>query len=187
MSTLVMVSYVLLWIVVAVLVVAVIALYNHLGNAYLSSAEGRAGSGPTSGSLLDPIEAVSVHGDPVLLPPSRPTLIVFVSTTCSLCAKVRQAIPDIAREAMDIAIVVICHGRPAMVRAWASDLVGVAVVADPKRRYSGRYKVDHLPFAIAVGSDGIVRDVSLVNGYDHLATLAGVVLGREVPEGTWHR
>jgi hypothetical protein len=186
MSPLVMVSYVLLWIVVAVLVVAVVGLYHHLGNVYLSSAEGRATSGPERGSLLDPTEATTLDGDVVLLPPpSRPTLVLFVSTTCTLCAKVRQAIPDLVHNEPGIAVVMICQGRPAMVRAWAVDVLGfAAVLADPKRQYSARYKADHLPFAIAVGPDGIVRERGLVNEYEHLATLAGAALGTELPERT---
>jgi hypothetical protein len=165
-SSLFWVSYVLLWILVSVLVIGVLALYHHFGQIYLMSRENRDAQGPAEGSALRAMESEGLAGEPVVLPLDKPTLVVFTATTCNICQQVRTGIPLVRAEHPEVEIIVICEGRPSMVRAWAGELIGVVpIMADPRARLTARYEVDNVPFCIAVGSDGLVRSRGLVNGY----------------------
>lgn len=183
MGALFMVSYVLLWILVVVWVVGLIALYNHFGRMYLRSREGRAEAGPAEGSNLVGTQSRSIDGDLVLLPPpARPTLVLFASTTCSLCATVRHAVPDLVAGDVDLDVVILCQGPVPAVTAWAEEVRGLAaVVADRGGRLAAKYEVDLLPFGVAVGPDGIIRGRSLVNDLIGLQDLAHRAVRPELP------
>ncbi|MEN3358346.1 MAG: hypothetical protein V7637_2328 [Mycobacteriales bacterium] len=169
MSTPFLVSYVLLWVLVAGLFVGMLALYHHFGEMYLSSPQGRSAQGPDEGSTLKALEAHTVDATAVVLPVDRPTLLLFVSTTCDVCKEVRTAVPRLVADHTDVSVVVVCAGRPAMVRAWAEPIAGlVPVIADPRSRISEQYQVDLRPFCIAVGADGLVRARGIANTHDGL-------------------
>jgi hypothetical protein len=163
-------SYVLLWVLVAVLFVGVFALYHHFGQMYLTSRTGRQEQGPAEGSFFRPVEGTVVGGDAVVIPhATRPALVVFASTDCPLCGKLRAGLVRAARSHPEVDLIVACAGHPRMVRAWSSDMNGtVPVIADPRARIGSRYRVGAWPFAIAVGADGRVRWRGLVNDDDGL-------------------
>jgi hypothetical protein len=165
-----LVSYVLLWVLVAVLFAGVFALYHHFGQMYLTSRGGRAEQGPAEGAFFLPIEGAVIGGDSVVIPHAeRAALVVFASTSCPLCGKLRAGMVRAARSHPEVDLIVACAGPPRMVRAWSSDMDGaVQVIADPRGRIASRYRVGALPFAIAVGNDGKVRWRGLVNDDDGL-------------------
>lgn len=169
MSAFFVVSYVILWVLVAALAVAVFALYHHFGQMYLVGPEHQAAQGPAEGDWLKDLETTALDGGPVILPLNRPSVVLFMSTTCNLCSGMRGDLALLAADRPEVALVVICGGKPAMVRAWAEDLpASVRVVPDPSGRIASRYNVDLLPFQAAVGRDGVVRVAGLVNNYDGL-------------------
>jgi hypothetical protein len=182
-------SYILLWVLVAVLAIGLVALYNHLGTVYLSAREARSSAGPAEGSLLSGIDTKAIDGRRVLLPPaSHPAIVLFLSTTCSLCAGIRQAIPAVVDEIPNVSIVIFCQGRPQTVQVWASDIRElVPVIVDRNGRQAARYGVDLLPFGIAVGLDSVVRARGIVNGYEGLAALARMALNWEQAASDAHR
>lgn len=158
-------SYVLLWVVVAVLFVGVFALYHHLGQMYLTSRTGRQEQGPEEGSFFPPIEGTAIDGDPVVVPhANRAALVVFASTGCPLCGQLRAGLARMGPSHPEVDLIVACTGHPRMVRAWSADMDGaVQVVTDPRGRIASRNRVGTLPFAVAVGDDGRVRWRGLVN------------------------
>jgi hypothetical protein len=173
MTTPYLISYILLWVLVAGLFAGLLALYHHFGEMYLSSPKGRSEQGPDEGSLLKPMQATAVDGTAVVYPVDRPTLLMFVSTTCDVCKGVRAALPEVVAAHPDVAFAVVCAGQPAMVKAWAADVAGlVPVIADPRSKLSQAYNVDLTPFAIAVGADGLVRARGLANTKDGLDVAA---------------
>jgi hypothetical protein len=166
-------SYVLLWLLVAVLTIGLLAIYRHFGEIYQTSREARDAQGPREGQLLGAAELTTVDGTAVLLPPAmRDTLVLFVSVRCNVCATVRSAIPRLLGEYPTLDVVVLCEGRPGSVRMWAESLAGtVPVVADPRGRHTLFYEVALIPFGVLVGPDGVVRRRTLVNSYDGLKEL----------------
>src|SRR6185437_8926806 len=170
MSPVFLVSYGLLWLLVAVLFVGVFALYHHFGQVYLTSRTGRQEQGPAEGSMFQPIEATVLNGDPVVIPhANKPSLVIFTSTDCALCSRLRPGIARVADAHPEVDLYVACAGQERMVRAWASDVGdAVPVIADPRARISSRYRVGAWPFVIAIGDDGAVRGRGLVNDGDGL-------------------
>jgi hypothetical protein len=170
MSPVFLVSYGLLWLLMAVLFVGVFALYHHFGQIYLTSRAGRQEQGPAEGSLFQPIEATVLDGDPVVIPhANKPSLVIFASTDCALCGQLRAGIARVADSHPEVDLYVACAGPERMVRAWASDVGdAVPVIADPRARISTRYRVGAWPFVIAIGDDGAVRGRGLVNDDDGL-------------------
>ena len=169
-----LISYAVLWLLVILLLVAVFALYHHFGQMYLSSPEGRDSQGPDEGTPFPPLSALDVNDTPVTLPVAgRPTLIVFASTQCELCAELRASLARFAGAYPRIQVAAICAGHPRVVREWASRISAtVPVIADARGRTSARYRVGALPFLVAVGSDGAVRARGIVNDYDGLELAA---------------
>jgi hypothetical protein len=165
-----LVSYAVLWLLVILLLVAIFALYHHFGQMYLSSPEGRDSQGPDEGTPFPPLSTLDVNDTPVALPAAgRPTLVVFASTECELCAELRGSLARFADAYPHVQLATICAGHPRVVREWASQIsTTVPVIADARGRTSARYRVGALPFLVAVGRDGAVRARGIVNDYDGL-------------------
>ncbi|HCT75466.1 MAG TPA: hypothetical protein DGG94_13200 [Micromonosporaceae bacterium] len=174
MTTAFLVSYAILWVMVAVLTIGVFAMYHHFGQMYLSSPTGREEQGPKEGSYFKPVESIDILGATILVPPSnRPLLVAFASTSCALCAQLREALKLLAQRNPEVSVVVYCDGSPRAVQAWAGDLAQVAsVVADRRGKIAVRNGVDATPFCVAVGTDGLVRAKGIVNDLDTLELLA---------------
>jgi hypothetical protein len=177
------VSYAVLWVLVVVLVVAVFALYQHFGQMYLSSADGRGEQGPRLDEPLRAAEAEDLTGAPLLLPPDRrPVLVLFTSTSCELCAKLRAAVAEYVTAPDALDVVVLCDGTARMVREWAAALPRpVRVVADVRGRQAIRYGVGVLPFLAATDAEGIVRYRGVVNDLDGLRAAAAEAAAVRLP------
>jgi peroxiredoxin len=165
-----LVSYVALWVLVAVMAVALLALYNHFGRMYLSSREGRATQGPAIGSTAPALQATALDGAGVSLPSGRPTLLLMASTDCPECGKLTAPLQDVARRrAAEMDVVVLCGGPPPRVAEWARDLhAPLRVVADRNFRRASDLGVGITPFVVGVDGDGVVRTKGLLNGDDGL-------------------
>jgi len=178
MSGPILLSYVALWLVVSVETIAILALYHHFAQMYLTSREGRATQGPVIGSRLRPIEGETLTGTLLQLPAAGVAgLLVFVSTKCPLCDRLR---PDMARfDAANagITMIVICQGRRQDVHRWAGNLADtIDVVIDPKQLIGGQCGVGLLPFCIGVDSSGVVRAKGIINDSEGLEAIAGEAL-----------
>lgn len=169
MNTIFLASYIVLWVVVIALTIAIFALYHHFGQMYLVSPEHRAAQGPPLDDWLKGLEVESITGAPVILPLNSPSIVLFMSTTCNICSGLRQELVRLVESRLDVSVSVICGGEEKMVQAWAEGIADlVPVIADPGGRIAARYNVDLLPFYTAVGADGIIRGKGLAGSYEAL-------------------
>jgi hypothetical protein len=167
------VSIYVMWGLLLVLAVAVFALYRHFGQLYVNSPQGREDQGPAVGSALLSIARPDTDGGEILLPTTRPTLILFVATTCDLCSALRDQLNALGPHADVLDTVALCAGALPDVRAWASRTPGyVRVVHDKRSSAANRYEVNGTPFVVAVGHDGRVRAKGVVNDRGGLAWAA---------------
>lgn len=165
MSGLLLVTYVALWLLVVVEAVAIFALYQHFGQMYLSSRDGRASQGPALGTNLKQVAVRDIYGQELSLPAIEvPSLILFASTTCSLCRKLLPDLESLVRTHSDFKALMVCAGNRDAVRSWVKGIdAGLAVIADPGYAIAARYGVAFTPFCIACDERGTVRAKGLVN------------------------
>jgi thioredoxin-related protein len=165
-----LITYVLLWVLVAALSVGVFALYHHFGQMYLNSREGRAGQGPEVNTVVPALSGTDLHGEEVAIPPpNQPSLLVFVTTNCRLCSDLLEDVRNFAEQRDDLQTVVIYGDPPSRVAARVNGLGSVAtVISDPKRSISARYRIQAAPFLVAVDSEGVVQTKGIINNRDGL-------------------
>ncbi len=165
MTTPFLISYVALWVLVLAQFLAIFALFHHFAQTYLTSREGRANQGPAVGSKLKPVPIEDVEGNPWLVPAvGQPTLVVFASTTCKLCAKLKADLANFVGEHRNIRPIVLCAGSQKEVRRWASTLAGLMpVVQDRKYKLAASLGIGMTPFLVGVDGHGTVRVKGLVN------------------------
>jgi hypothetical protein len=173
-------SYVALWVLVAVLVVAVLALYNHFGKMYLTSHAGREAQGPAVGSVLAAFTATDLQGRAVAVPSSRPMLVVLASIDCPECRRLRAPLQKLAAmRADELDVVVLCNGQRSQVTEWAAAMSGpVHVIQDKNYRRASAMGVGITPFMVGVDGDGVVQARGLVNGQEGLALAVEALLDR---------
>src|SRR6218665_34670 len=160
------VGVVVTWVFLLLLSVAVLALYRHFGQLYINSPQGRTEQGPEIGSAILSFADIDRRGREVRLSASRPAALLFVDTTCTLCAAVRQGLSAL-EGAPDAQVVVFCAGQLQDVDAWADGLPeNVLVVHDPRSGYANKYEVNGTPYAVVTGVNGIVHGKSIINGVE---------------------
>ena len=168
---------ILLWVFVAVLTVAVLALARQVG--LLNQRVAPAGAltpaaGPKVGELTEAIEADDATGGRHRVggPESdRNTLVLFISPTCPVCKALLPAAKSLAATE-DLKLVFASDGFDAdRHRAFAAD-VGIKRFPYVLSQALGmRYGVSRLPFAVLIGADGVLRGRGLVNSREHLDSL----------------
>jgi methylamine dehydrogenase accessory protein MauD len=170
MSTALLITYILLWLLVAALTVAVFALYHHFGQMYLSSREGRAHDGPDLHRQVKAAKVRDLDGNEVRVPrPAVATMLFYATTNCPLCNELLPALKEVAAREADIDTVVVCGDEPPAVSAWADGLASAAIVVpDGNRAIATRYRINATPFLVLIDRDGIVRGKGIVNGRDGL-------------------
>lgn len=158
-------SYVVLWVLVIVETIALFALYQHFGEMYLNSREGRTNQGPKMGSKLKTIEAQDIADSRVdLSAVGEPKLMIFASTNCTVCDELQADLKKFASAHPEIRTLVVCAGDKKSVSRWADGLIEVArIVADPGYRLAKRYGVGVTPFLIGTDASGTVRTKGVVN------------------------
>jgi methylamine dehydrogenase accessory protein MauD len=187
-------SYVVLWIVVAMLSFVVVGLLRQLGLIQLRL-------GPDPGALItreglergtlapdftapDALTGVSsrladLRGHMVLL--------VFLTPTCISCRQLMPHLRDIARDrARDIAVFTICHGSEATCGEFAQAFrLDVPVLVDGPNAIAASYDVQMTPFAFLIDVDGVIRLRGVVNTWPQLESLIaeeGTVNPKEWPQ-----
>jgi methylamine dehydrogenase accessory protein MauD len=178
-------SYIVLWVLVGVLAVAVFAIYHHFGQMYLNSREGRQTQGPEEREPLRRSVVEDLIGQRLEIPRvGRRTLVLFAGTDCPLCGELLPELRAFVLEHDDIEPVVICAGEKEKVRAWARDLPDVTrVVADPRQRVTARYRIGVMPFVVAADDAGVVRAKGIVNDRNALEYLAAATEPDEAHAG----
>ena len=168
MSPPLLVSYVVLWVLVAVLAVAVIALYHHFGQMYLGTPEGRQQQGPQVGTVLEPYRGRDLAGREWLIPSDEAGLLLFMSTDCTICASVMEQVPVFLERAGTLPTLVLAGDRD-RIAAWAAQVDGtVPVVYDRNHRLAARLKIAMTPFLVGTGPGREVLFRGLFNDIEGL-------------------
>lgn len=179
MNQVLLASYIVLWLVVIVVLVALFGLYHHFGQMYLSTREGRSTHGPRIGTQLKSAEGFDLVGGRVYLPPADiPALLVFASTACRVCEKFLPDLDAFAQDrASELEVVLICGGEAGAVRRWLNERVRlVRVIADPGERLAAQYNIGVVPYCVGVDDTGKVRTRGIINTRNGLEAMADRVV-----------
>jgi methylamine dehydrogenase accessory protein MauD len=170
-------SYVVLWLLVLALCVLVVALARQIGTLHLRLAARGAleidDEGPPLAEAPQPVEAEDLEGGRhVVGGPGRPSLLLFVSPGCSICADVIPGLPAAARAfGHPLRPLVVADAGTAQARAAYPDgrAERVPVIADPA--LSAAYRVPGTPYAVVLDGLGVVRAKGTVNDLEQLEGL----------------
>jgi peroxiredoxin len=175
-----LVSYGVLWVLVGLQLVAIFALYHHFGELYFKTPEGREAQGPKVGISLSRKDMFSLAADRVTVPDlGASTVLVFASTKCPLCSRLRPDLAEFARESREVRTLVICSGDREAVEKWATELDGaVPVIPDPGHHLAMSYDVSILPYCVGIDDAGVVRSAGLINTQRGLREAAELALMR---------
>lgn len=179
MTTALVVSNVVLWIIVVVLTAIVVALVRQIGILYERVAPVGAltlGHGPVVGEAAPRVTADHLDGTTEEIGAPRPdgksTLLFFLSTRCPVCKTLLPVLRSVARsERSWLRIVLASDGTPEEHRAF----VGQEKLGDFPYVLSTAlgmtYRVSKLPYAVLVDGAGTLRARGLVNSREHLESL----------------
>lgn len=165
-----LVSYIVLWGVVAALGVLVVALAREIGALHLRLGPRGAleidGEGPELGAVIPPLEVEDLAGAPVVLGGEGPTrLILFASPTCEPCLDVVPAVGPLAHQRLRTAIVT--DAPRTLLDPWRR--LGATVLLSTEA--SVAYSVPGTPFAVVLGEDGRVLAKGTANDPEQLEGL----------------
>ena len=158
-------SYVLLWIAVVVLGLAVVVLLRQIGVLHARlrpQGVHFAGEGPARGQPAPPLNLpeVDLPEADVMRAPAALTLVTFTSPTCELCAALLPSLRALERREPDLAVTVVEHS-PSTLAAFRA------------------YNVASTPYVVVVDADGIVRGGGVANSLEQVE----VLLDSVHPEG----
>jgi len=161
MQTLVIGSYILLWVIVILLSLALFILYSHVGRRLLSSREGHALQGPDLETRITPQVLADLDGVRRTIggPSAKPTLVLYLSITCAPCRELIDAIPEaIQRFGEEIQTIVIVRGDPLQVMEMTARLPSdVIVCADNAGDLITTYRIMVTPFGLSLDRRGVLR------------------------------
>jgi methylamine dehydrogenase accessory protein MauD len=177
MSTPLLVSYVLLWVVVALLAVVVLAAVRQIGliqHRIPPVGARMTAVGPQIGSQAPGFNGPDLFGRPTTLgsPRGRKSLLVFVSTRCDTCDDLAPAIKSIARSESDMIDTILMSDSPEEdVRNYARrhSLTHLPIVVSQEVVES--YAVQATPYGLLVDESQNVVSKGIVNNIEHLESL----------------
>lgn len=191
MSELWVASYVLLWVIVAVLCFAVVGLLRQLGLIQLRL-------GPEPGALITKegldrgapapdFSATDVRTGTQLRMSSlrgRHVLLLFMTPTCIACRQLIPSVNDVVRDrSREIAVVAVCHGSDVTCRELAAAYrLHAPLLQDANNSIADLYEVRMTPFGFLIDEEGVVRLRGVVNSWPQLEALlneTGTVVPRE--------
>lgn len=183
-------SYVVLWVLVAVLSVVVVALARQVGTLHLRLGPRGAleidDEGPPLGEAPEAASAVDLEGrDVVVGGPGEPQLLLFVSPGCPVCREVLPSVPAAARAGRVTPFVISDADSQDTARSYRHDAVGAPIVPAPE--LARRYGVPGTPYAVVLDVLGVVRAKGTVNSLEQLEGLVDTArsrLDRELREVT---
>lgn len=162
MSILFSVSYVLLWMIVILLSVALFILYSHVGERFLlKSREGFSLHGPELTKRIEPHVLSDVSGFRITLGGSspKPRLVIYVSTNCEPCRDLLNGLPEfVERYGRRVDTVLVCKGEVAEARAFAAGLpTEILVCVDENGDIAKSYHILMTPYALSLDGEGVLR------------------------------
>lgn len=185
-------SYVVLWLMVAVLAVLVVALARQVGMLHLRLGPRGAlevdDEGPPLGEAPPPVTAADLTARPITVGgPGRPQVLLFVSPDCPLCRDVLPSLPAVAR-ALDgmVEPLVVADAAPGdAAGAFPSGRAdGAPVVASAE--LARAYAVPGTPYVVVLDRMGVVRAKGTVNSLEQMEGLVDTArrrLADDAPTG----
>lgn len=169
------VSYLVLWLVLAIVVIASLAIVRELAliRVRLGPEPGALATtdGPKIGSIAPPLEGAFLDRG-VMTIRAGPALIIWVSPGCRACLELLSQLARFVRSAR-IPVYVVCQGTEEQTRTLLKTYeVTVPVLVDADRKVEETFAIRLTPFAVAMDSDWTVRTKGVVNNDDQLESLA---------------
>ena len=179
-----LVSNIILWIVVIALSLLVLALARQVGILHERVAPAGAllpTTGPKVGELTIPLELKTLSGSQLTLGGAGSsrlaTFILFISPTCPVCkALVPTAKALINSEKSRIQLIFASDGPDTdreltQHKSYIKDLKITDYPYIISQQLGMSFEVSKLPFAVLIGSDGILKSKGLVNTREHMESL----------------
>lgn len=174
------ISYLVLWVLVAVEAIILLAVLHTFGSFYLSTARGVSRDGLPIGMRAPDFESPALDGAIFRLSAARGqwVALVFAEPGCVTCY---QLLPELGRLDAQLAgsaqIGFIFRGTVEDARAFPDlDAAPIPVIAVGRNGTFDRFRVRVSPFAQIVDPDGVVRAKGLANtrnAIEHLLAQAG--------------
>lgn len=177
-----LISYIALWVLVFLLLLAVFTLARQVG--ILHTRLGPVGArmvnaGLEIGETAPPLNATDLRGEAMTLGSERglPTLLLFVTPSCSTCAALAPALRALWRSErfqLEIALVSLYSDND-QARQFVTKykLKQIPVTTSPTVGFD--YQVTSPPFALLVDEMGVVRAKGIINNSEHLESLLNVL------------
>lgn len=173
-----LISNLILWILVVALSVIVFALARQVGILHERVAPAGAllpTNGPKVGELTEQMKIADLRGDEITVggvdPSGTTTMVMFLSPTCPVCKNLVPTVRSLASREK-LRLVFASDGDTAERHLAYSKDLGLDTYPYVLSQSLGlTYAVSKLPFAVLIGSDGILKSKGLVNTREHLESL----------------
>lgn len=177
MTTTLIVSTVLLWIVVGALILTVLALSRQIGVLYERVAPMGAltmDKGPSVGDESPRFEVDDIVGKAVRIgyPGRRSQLLFFVSPSCPVCKKMLPIVKSVSgTEGSWLDIVLVSDGDPIKQNSFykRAELQQFPYVLSAE--VGMRFQIGRIPYGILINENGIVSAKGLINSREQLESL----------------
>jgi methylamine dehydrogenase accessory protein MauD len=169
----------LLWVVVALLIVAVIALARQIETLREGSVQPNAAYGPQAGDLAPMVAGPGIAGGVISVGgralDGQPSLLLFIAPDCAACRKIVPVAMVLAR-AEGFRLVFVGDGRGdgygAMVKRYRMDGFDFALSA----QIGKAYRIARLPTAALIAPNGVLGAIGQVDRREDLHNL--IVAGK---------
>jgi methylamine dehydrogenase accessory protein MauD len=175
-------SYVALWLLVLLLLLAVFTMARQIG--LLHTRLGPSGAritnaGPEIGDLAPRLTVGDLSGREVTFGGARekPLLILFITSSCSTCASLAPSIRALwnsERRNLDM-IMVSLFSTEEQARGFVKKYKLSNIPCVVSEEVSLEYKVSSPPYGILLDSEGVVRSKGVVNHNEHIDSLLNVL------------
>src|SRR5688572_23997509 len=147
-------TYVALWLITAVLYVAVFLLYRHFGQELLERRNFQERLGPKLNEKAI-MTLKTVDGTEYNLFNGRSHVFLFAAPNCRLCEAVKPLIESLSSR-QGISTIVIYAADEKATRDYTAAISGIAV-SDSKREISKAWNVRSTPYFVVTDSQAVVR------------------------------
>jgi hypothetical protein len=151
-------AYTSLWLLVAVLYLAVFLLYRHFGQQ-LAKEDSRLdkygpGTQETVSIVLETVDRVERR---IGAGSQSGQIIMFTSPTCGACKAVRATVVGLAERYSDVEVFVVQHGDPSSARDYIREMPSnVYAVADGRKELAREWRIGMTPFFVGIDAAGAV-------------------------------
>ena len=175
MSGFMLVSYVALWVLVAVMAVLLVLLYRHFGMMSLGTLEGVQRDGLPVGSVATTISGITAEGADKRWDPKtgRYQLLLFAAPDCEPCTTVMPHVNRLGRSrdaGVDVAAIVPGPKSEAIRMVNRYDPPFTTLAEDGSGAF-GRFRVRVTPFGFIIGPDGRILAKGLCGDIGRLGNL----------------